>query len=131
MINLKRAYEPASPADGHRVLVDRIWPRGVSKAELKVERWDRDLAPSAELRRWFGHDPARWAEFRERYRDELGQPDRQALLAEIADTARHDLVTLVYGAHDTAHNQAVVLKEVLGERLQAKRSAGGGQKGNA
>jgi uncharacterized protein YeaO (DUF488 family) len=130
MIKLKRAYEPPSPEDGQRVLVDRIWPRGVSKDELKVERWARDLAPSSDLRRWFGHDPARWAEFRERYRGELGQPDKQALLTEIADTARHSLVTLVYGAHDTEHNQAVVLKEMLEERLQAKGSAHGGREGN-
>jgi uncharacterized protein YeaO (DUF488 family) len=126
MIDLKRAYESPSPEDGHRVLVDRIWPRGVSKDELKVERWDRDLAPSIDLRRCFGHDPARWPEFRERYQQELSQPAKQEVLVELAQVARHGRLTLIYSARDTVHNQALVVKEVLEERLSAKSTDDGG-----
>lgn len=111
MIKLKRAYEDAQPQDGRRVLVDRIWPRGVSKEEADLDEWLKEVAPSDELRRWFGHDPERWDEFRERYFEELdGKPDLVARLREWADG--HAL-TLVYGAKDEEHNNAVALKEYL------------------
>ncbi len=113
-VRLKRAYEPATPADGPRVLVDRVWPRGVSRERLMIDAWLRDLGPSTALRKWFGHDPRKWAEFRTRYRAELAR--KQALLAELAGYARSGRLTLVYSARDTEHNQAVVLKEMLDRR---------------
>lgn len=116
MIKLKRAYEAPEPDDGIRVLVDRVWPRGVSRDDLSIDRWEKEIAPSQELRRWFGHDPERWAEFRERYLQELRDPDKQAALDRLAEEARSHTVTLVYGARDTEHNQAVVLKEYLTKR---------------
>ena len=110
-LRLKRAYEPAEPGDGVRILVDRLWPRGVSKAKAALDDWIKDIAPSTELRKWFGHDPARWAEFQRRYRAELlGQSDA---LGRIRDLARTRVVTLVYSAHDEEHNDAVVLRAVL------------------
>jgi uncharacterized protein YeaO (DUF488 family) len=110
-VRLKRAYEPASPSDGYRVLVDRLWPRGLSKAALRIDEWAKPLAPSAELRRWFGHDPERFAEFRRRYTGELRS--ERPRLAELRRRARRGPLTLVYSAHDTEHNDAVVLAEVL------------------
>lgn len=110
-IRLKRAYEPPSSDDGVRVLVDRLWPRGVRKSDAAIDRWMKEIAPSAELRRWFDHDPARWNEFRHRYQSELSQ--HQDLIKELRSLARQDSLTLVYGARDEAHNQAVVLREVL------------------
>lgn len=108
---LKRAYEPAAADDGNRILVDRLWPRGVSKADLAVTRWMKEIAPSTELRQWFGHDPARWDEFRMRYRDELHR--NTGLLGQLRSLARASTLTLVYSAHDQARNDAVVLREVL------------------
>ncbi|HEX8938964.1 MAG TPA: DUF488 family protein [Candidatus Limnocylindrales bacterium] len=115
-IRLKRAYEPPAADDGQRVLVDRVWPRGRSREALALAAWHRELGPSDALRYWFGHDPARWTEFRERYLDELAAPELQPRLDELAAVARRGTLTLVYGARDEAHNQAVVLAEVL-ERL--------------
>ena len=110
-LRLKRAYEPAEPDDGVRILVDRLWPRGVSKAKAALDEWVKDVAPSTELRKWFGHDPARWAEFQRRYRAELrGQSET---LDRIRGLARMQVVTLVYSAHDEEHNDAVVLWAVL------------------
>ncbi|MFO1176357.1 MAG: DUF488 domain-containing protein [Paracoccaceae bacterium] len=110
-LRLKRAYEPAAPEDGVRILVDRLWPRGISKAKAALDDWIKEIAPSTELRQWFGHDPARWTEFQNRYRAELRtQP---AALGRIRDLARAGVVTLVYGAHDEEHNDAVVLRAVL------------------
>lgn len=111
-IAIKRIYESASKDDGFRVLVDRIWPRGVSKADAAVDLWAKDLAPSTGLRKWFGHDPAKWTEFKDRYRKEL--EDRGPALDDLVDKAGDGPMTLLYGAKDTEHNQAVVLKEVLG-----------------
>lgn len=113
MIRLKRAYEPVDESDGKRVLVDRIWPRGVRKDELQIERWDKELGPSTELRKWFGHDPVRWDGFQERYREELAAPDKQALIEQLAREAEAGTLTLVYSARDTEHNQAVVLRSVI------------------
>ncbi len=113
-VRLKRAYEPAEPADGYRVLVDRLWPRGVAKEAARLDEWARELAPSDELRRWFGHDPAKFAEFRRRYRAELAA--REEKLRELRRRARRGTVTLVYAARDPEHNDAVVLAELLRER---------------
>jgi uncharacterized protein YeaO (DUF488 family) len=110
-IRLKRAYESASPADGYRVLVDRLWPRGLSRERARLDEWARELAPSGELRRWFGHDPARFAEFRQRYTKELAAQDVK--LRELRRRARAGTLTLVYGARDREHNDAVVLAEIL------------------
>lgn len=108
---LKRAYEPASPADGTRILVDRLWPRGVSKARAALSDWMKEIAPSTGLREWFGHDPAKWTEFQSRYRAEL--QGHQSLLDQLRDLAGKGVVTLVYGARDQQHNEAVVLRDVL------------------
>jgi uncharacterized protein YeaO (DUF488 family) len=110
-VQLKRAYEPPAPSDGYRVLIDRLWPRGVSRARAQLDEWARDLAPSRGLRQWFAHDPARFDEFRRRYRDEL--QTRSAELDELRRRARGGRVTLVYGARDTEHNDAVVLADLL------------------
>jgi uncharacterized protein YeaO (DUF488 family) len=110
-IELKRAYAKASDDDGSRVLVDRLWPRGVSKEKAKLELWLKAIAPSTELRKWFNHDPAKWSEFRERYMRELEEnPEAIRQLQALAKAGR---VTLIYGAKDEAHNEAVVLKEYL------------------
>ena len=109
-VRLKRVYDPPAREDGYRVLVDRVWPRGISKEQAAVAEWAKELAPSAELRKWFGHDPARWTEFRKRYRKELeGSEEFAALRAR----SRRQRVTLVYSAKDEQHNQAVVLQELL------------------
>ncbi len=119
MIAIKRAYAPSSRSDGTRILVDRLWPRGVKKEEAHVEKWMRELGPSDELRRFFGHDPARWQVFRKRYLAELKRADARTLLVELENIARNGTLTLVYSARDQEHNQAVVLKEVLDKRLGA------------
>lgn len=110
-VRLKRSYEPAAAADGYRVLIDRIWPRGVTRAKAHLDEWARELAPSTELRRWFGHDPVRFEEFRRRYTEELG-PQKEKL-RELRRRARLGTLTLVYSARDTEHNDAVVLAEIL------------------
>jgi uncharacterized protein YeaO (DUF488 family) len=110
-IRLKRAYEPAAPSDGHRVLIDRLWPRGVSRERAKLDGWEQELAPSAELREWFSHDPSRFEEFRHRYIEELR--GRHSRLTDLRRRARKGTLTLVYSARDTEHNDAVVLAEVL------------------
>ena len=110
-IRLKRAYDPPEPADGHRVLIDRLWPRGVSRERAKLDEWARELAPSKELRQWFGHEPERFDEFRRRYIEELNS--QRPRLTSLRRRAREGTLTLVYAAHDTEHNDAVVLAEVL------------------
>lgn len=117
---IRRAYDPPTRNDGRRVLVDRLWPRGVSKAEVRIHDWAREVAPSDELRRWFGHDPERWDEFRRRYRRELA--DRSREVARLVDAARHGRVTLVFGARDPARNNAVVLRGVIEEGLRGRRA---------
>ena len=126
MIKLKRAYEKPARDDGERILVERLWPRGLTKLEAKIDLWLKDVAPSTELRRWFGHDPAKWEEFQRRYRVELGgKPEAwQPLL----DAAESDDVTLLFSAHDLEHNNAVALKAYLDKQLKrgkkSKSSAG-------
>jgi uncharacterized protein YeaO (DUF488 family) len=110
-VRLKRAYEPPSASDGYRVLIDRLWPRGVSREQARLDEWARELAPSSGLRQWFAHDPARFSVFRRRYAGELaGQEEK---LRELRRRARQGSLTLVYGARDTEHNDAVVLAEIL------------------
>jgi uncharacterized protein YeaO (DUF488 family) len=115
-IELKRAYDQAAETDGYRVLVDRIWPRGIAKADLRIDVWLKDLAPSAGLRKWFRHDPAKWDEFQKRYARELEQ--RRDALEQLAARARAGRVTLVFGAKDTERNNAVALKGYLERRLK-------------
>lgn len=110
-IRLKRAYEPPATSDGRRILVDRLWPRGISKADAAIDRWMKDIAPSTELREWFGHDAERWPEFQRRYALEVRKHREQ--LAELRRLARKDPLTLVYSARDEAHNDAVALRQVL------------------
>lgn len=110
-IRLKRAYEAPSAADGQRVLVDRIWPRGVRKDAIDIVLWMKEIAPSTELRKWFGHDPVRWEEFRTRYKAELA--DHEEDLAKLRAMAADGVLTLVYSAKDEEHNQARVIHEVL------------------
>lgn len=110
-LRLKRAYEPASSSDGYRVLVDRLWPRGISRDGAKLDEWERDLAPSAALRKWFGHQPERFDEFRRRYMKELSE--HRDRIAELRRRARAGRLTLVYAARDAEHNDAVLVAEVL------------------
>jgi len=120
VIQLRRAYDPPSPRDGARVLVDRVWPRGVTRQKMKIDAWLRDLGPSTALRKWFGHDPTHWEKFRARYRKELSM--KRPLFDELAAHARDGKLTLVFGARDPFHNQAVVIKEVLeGREEHTKR----------
>ena len=116
MIRIKRAYEPPSPEDGRRILIDRLWPRGVRKEEARIDEWRKELAPSDQLRKWFGHEPAKFPEFRERYRKELLR--QRDSLAALAIEAERGVVTLVYAAKDSEHCNATVLKELLEESLQ-------------
>lgn len=113
-IHVKRAYAPATQRDGTRYLVDRLWPRGVKKDALSIEAWLKELAPTTELRKWFGHDPARWAEFKKRYFKELAR--QEDLWGPLRSAARKRTVTLVYSARDEEHNQAVALREFLESR---------------
>jgi uncharacterized protein YeaO (DUF488 family) len=115
-VRIKRIYEPPSAGDGYRVLVDRLWPRGLSRERARVDEWVRELAPSDALRRWFGHDPARFDEFRERYRAELCA--RTDLVAQLRDRSEAGPVTIVYAARDEEHNNAAVLAEMVRELAQ-------------
>lgn len=113
MIALKRVYDKPEPGDGTRVLVERLWPRGLSKERAHVDLWLKEIAPSRELRTWFGHDPEKFTEFRRRYETELASPTGQAALARLRELAKRGPVTLVFAAHDTGHNNAVVLHDLL------------------
>ena len=112
-VRLGRVYDDPSPEDGRRVLVDRIWPRGLAKARAGIDEWAKGVAPSTELRRWYGHDPARFEEFRRRYRAELAEPLRQAALRHLRELARSGPLTLVTATRDIDHSQAAVLVEHL------------------
>jgi uncharacterized protein YeaO (DUF488 family) len=116
-IDLKRAYDRPAKSDGRRILVDRVWPRGLAKGDLQIDAWLKNLAPSTELRKWFGHDPAKWDEFRKRYARELEQ--HADALEELVEKARAGHVTLVFSAKDTERNNAAALKEHLEQRLNA------------
>jgi uncharacterized protein YeaO (DUF488 family) len=114
MFKLKRAYEEPSSEDGLRVLVERLWPRGVKKEDAKIDLWLKEIAPSTELRKWFGHDPARWGEFQKRYQAELAEKRDQ--VRSLREQGREGTVTLIYAARDEEHNGALVLKQVLQRR---------------
>ncbi len=117
-LRLKRVYEPAAPGDGVRVLVDRLWPRGLTRKKAAIDHWMKEVAPSPALRKWFGHDPDRWTEFKRRYMGELRQ--HKDLLAELRKLNRQRTVTLLFGARDEEHNDAVVLREVLTRGARAR-----------
>jgi uncharacterized protein YeaO (DUF488 family) len=113
MIKLKRIYDPVSPDDGKRILIDRLWPRGIKKEDARIDEWLRDIAPSAQLRKWFSHEPSKWAEFKKRYREEL--KDKRELIDRLRSEAENGTLTLLYSAKDREHNNAIVLKEVIEE----------------
>ena len=112
-VRVRRVYEQPSPDDGVRLLVDRLWPRGLSKANARLDEWVKDVAPSDDLRRWYGHDPERFAEFRRRYVAELRQPERAAALARLTEAASRGTVTLLTATKDAGHSEAAVLAELL------------------
>ena len=113
-LHIKRIYEPADEGDGIRILVDRLWPRGISKTEARIDAWLKDIAPSPDLRRWFGHDPNKWSEFRRRYEDELEKNLRA--VDELRKHIDQSTATLLYGARDNEHNHAIVLKDFISKR---------------
>lgn len=117
-VRLKRVYEPAASSDGYRVLIDRLWPRGVSTLRADLDQWAKELAPSEELRKWFGHKPERFQEFRRRYEQELRE--QRPRLSELRHWAREGTLTLIYSARDAEHNDAVVLAEVLRRGLPVR-----------
>jgi uncharacterized protein YeaO (DUF488 family) len=123
MCRLKRVYEKEERDDGVRYLVERLWPRGMKKTSLRIDGWLKDAAPSTELRKWFGHDPEKWEEFRRRYFDELDRAPEA--WAPIRDAARRGAVTLLYSSHDTEHNNAAALKEYIEHRRARVRTVGG------
>jgi uncharacterized protein YeaO (DUF488 family) len=112
-IQMKRVYDEPEPGDGTRILVDRLWPRGLSKEQAKIDVWLKDIAPSNELRKWFGHDPEKFAQFRLRYAQELGANPAQEALQKLRDMTKKGAVTLLYAAHDTEHSNAIVLRDIL------------------
>ena len=118
-VHLRRAYDAPGADDGVRVLVDRVWPRGRTRESLALDGWMKEIGPSTELRRWFGHDPDRWEEFRSRYRRELSEPEPAALLDELAALARAGRLTIVFGARDAEHSQARVIADEIAARLRA------------
>jgi len=120
MIQIKRAYEPASETDGARILVERLWPRGIKKEALSLDTWVKEVAPSTELRKWFQHDPAKWREFRKRYSRELEENPEP--WQQLLNRARRGRLTMVYSSYDEEHNNAVALKEFL-EQKQLKSPA--------
>lgn len=121
MITAKRAYEPAARADGYRVLIDRLWPRGVSKAKARLDAWEKDIAPSRKLREWYGHDPAKWPEFRARYTSELRTAAAKTILADLVRRAQHGRVTLVYGSRAAEISDVAVVERVLKRRVRAAK----------
>ena len=116
MIRIKRVYAPPEESDGVRILVDRLWPRGVSKAAARADEWRKDLAPTTVLREWFGHDPSKWEEFQSRYRNELEAAGKMDELRILGERARREALTLVYAARDEARNNAVVIKKLIEKR---------------
>ncbi len=117
-LEIKRVYEEKTPGDGRRIYVDRLWPRGLTKEQAAIDEWLRDLSPSDELRKWFGHEPDKFPEFRQRYIKELSDPEKTTLLKRVAKIAEEKKVTLVYSAKDTEHNNAVVLSELISKLMK-------------
>ena len=122
MITTKRVYEPYARTDGYRVLVDRLWPRGLSKAHARVDLWAKDIAPSTELRQWYEHDPDKWPDFQKRYRAELNTPEAKAVLSDLVRRARRGRVTLVYSSHAGDISNAAALERMLQRRMTAARA---------
>ena len=120
MITIKRVYDPAARTDGYRVLVDRLWPRGLTRDDARLDEWLREIAPSSELRKWFGHAPERWPEFAKRFRRELSEPARAAHIERLRTLAADRTVTLLYAASDDRHNNAVVIADLLRSKLLAQ-----------
>jgi uncharacterized protein YeaO (DUF488 family) len=118
MVVTKRVYEPSASADGYRVLIDRLWPRGVSKAKAQLDAWEKDVAPSDELRHWYGHDPEKWAEFQKRYKAELNAPAAELVLDDLAQRARRGRVTLLFSSHAADISNAAVLEKLLSARAK-------------
>jgi uncharacterized protein YeaO (DUF488 family) len=118
-IQIRRAYDPPRRSDGYRVLVDRVWPRGRSRGDLQLDEWRKEIAPSTRLRQWFGHDPARWKQFQQRYFSELEK--KQDSIPDLVTRARNGRITLVYGAKDPDHNQAVALRAYLRARVAGRK----------
>ncbi len=116
MTKIKRVYEPASPRDGKRILIDRLWPRGLKKEEARIDEWMKDLAPSSELRKWFGHDRGKWREFKKRFYAELGL--KKKAVDELIEMTRHGNVTLLYGSKEEQFNNAAALKEYIENRTK-------------
>jgi uncharacterized protein YeaO (DUF488 family) len=129
MIRIKRTYAPPAHGDGRRILVERLWPRGIGKEALHADGWMKEVAPSTELRKWFGHEEERWEEFRQRYRQELNA--KRGAWAPILEASKHGTVTLLYSAHDPAHNSAVVLREYLTERKRVRPAGAKRAKGSS
>ena len=122
-LHVMRAYDKPGPSDGYRVLVDRVWPRGVSRSKLQLDVWAKEVAPSTVLRKWFNHDPAKWAEFKQRYFRELAEGEKAAVINSLLAAARRRRVTLVYGATETHFNNASALKGYLERRLAKLQAA--------
>lgn len=118
MFRLKRIYEPAEADDGYRVLVERLWPRGLRKADAHLDAWAKVIAPSTDLRRWYGHDPEKWESFQQRYQQELEQPEPRQMLDELVERARTQTVTLLYATHEVGISNAEALYQLLTERLE-------------
>lgn len=117
-IEVQRVYDRGPVKSGKRILVDRLWPRGIRKEDLQLDLWLKDVGPSTSLRKWFGHDPDRWTEFRRRYKAELQQPAQRAQIEQLIRLARRGKVTMLYGARDQQHNEAIVLREVVEKALK-------------
>jgi uncharacterized protein YeaO (DUF488 family) len=134
-VKIKRAYDKPDADDGVRILVDGLWPRGLSKAELKIEKWEKEIAPSKELRNWYGHEPEKWPEFRKRFRTELAKSPRKEALERLTEIAEKGDLTLVFGTRDAEHSNAAVIAEMIEEKLkvvaqkQAKSSDRSGRSG--
>lgn len=123
MVASKRAYEPAADSDGYRVLIDRLWPRGVSKVSARIDAWEKDIAPSAGLRKWYGHDPLKWPEFQKRYKAELKASAAAAVLDELSRRGKRGRVTLVYASAAGDISNAAVLEPLLNRRIRAVKPA--------
>lgn len=117
MLKTKRAYDPVETDDGQRILIDRLWPRGVSKSRAHLDEWLKELAPSTELRKWFGHDPEKWEEFKNKYTEELSSPGKVKLIKDLAWRASVGNITLIYSAKDTEHNDVRVLEQLIGQDM--------------
>jgi len=122
MIRIKRVYAPPDGSDGVRILVDRLWPRGVTREAARIDEWRKDLAPTTVLRKWFGHDPSKWEEFQSRYRNELEAAGKMEELRSLGERARRETITLLYAAQDEVRNNAVVIKKLI-EKLSGHSAA--------